>query len=256
MTKFIEKQLIEAFKERTHFDRDELFGFFKQFDPKLTETTLSWRIHDLLNKNIIKSIKRGVYSISNTKKYIPAISDKLVKLSKIVAKEFDGLDYCLWSTEWFNDFTRHQIGTFFYLLEVERDFVEEAFNAYSESKQFRVYLDPNEEIMERYVESEISIVIKPLISRSPKQKISIKPKSKDKIQVPTLEKILVDVFCDSVTFYTVQGSEMETIFENALKRYHINFSRMLNYAGRRKKEPQLKAYMSEHFGDILKDILE
>jgi hypothetical protein len=256
MTKFIEKQLIETFKERTHFDRDELFDFLKQFDPEMTETALSWRIHDYLNKSIIKSIKRGVYSISNNKKYVPAISDKLVKLSKIVAKEFNDLDYCLWSTEWFNDFTRHQIGTFFYLLEVERDFVEEVFNAYSKSKQFRVYLDPNEEIMERYVESEISIVIKPLISRSPKQKVSIKPKSKYKIQVPTLEKMLVDVFCDSVTFYTVQGSEMETLFENALKRYHINFSRMLNYARRRKKEPQLKAYMSEHFGELLKGILE
>lgn len=256
MTKFIEKQLIETFKERTHFDRGELFSFLKQFDSEMTETALSWRIHDLLNKNTIYSVKRGVYSISNSKKYVPAISDKLIKLSKIVAKEFDDLDYCFWSTEWLNDFTRHQIGTYFYLIEVERDFTEEVFNAYSESNQFRVYLDPNKEIMERYVESDISIIIKPLISRSPKQNISIKPKSKDKIQVPTLEKMLVDVYCDSVIFYTVQGSEMETLFETALKKYHINFSRMLNYARRRKKEPQLKAYMNDHFGDILKGILE
>src|SRR5690554_1570900 len=194
MTKFIEKQLIETFKERTHFDRGELFSFLKQFDSEMTETALSWRIHDLLNKNTIYSVKRGVYSISNSKKYVPAISDKLIKLSKIVAKEFDDLDYCFWSTEWLNDFTRHQIGTYFYLIEVERDFTEEVFNAYSESNQFRVYLDPNKEIMERYVESDISIIIKPLISRSPKQNISIKPKSKDKIQVPTLEKMLVDVY--------------------------------------------------------------
>lgn len=256
MIKFTEKQLKEAFKEKIDLNRNELYDFLKQFDSEMTQTALSWRIHDLLNKQIIQSVKRGVYSISNHKKYVPAIPDKLVKLSKIVAKEFDDLDYCLSSTEWFNDFTRHQIGTFFYLLEVERYFVEEVFNAYAESKQFRVYLDPDQDIMERYVKSEISIVIKPLISRSPKQKVSIKPGSKDKIQVPTIEKMLVDVFCDPVTFYAVQGSEMETLFENALKRYQINFSRMLNYARRRKKEPQLKAYMSAHFGDLLKDILE
>ena len=256
MTKFIEKQLIETFKNETQFDRDELFAFLKQFDPEMTETALSWRIHDLLNKNIIKSVKRGVYSISNSKKYVPAISDKLVKLSKIVAKEFDDLDYCLWSTEWFNDFTRHQIGTFFYLLEVERDFVEEVFNAYSESKQFRVYLDPNEDIMERYVESEISIVIKPLISRSPKQKIAIKEKSKDKIYVPTLEKILIDVYSDAVTFYAIQGSEMDTLFENALKRYQINFTKLISYARRRNKEEQIKSYLENNFGDFVKDILE
>lgn len=256
MKKFIEKQLIAAFEERIHFNRDELFDFLRQFDPEMTETTLSWRIHDLLNKNIIKSVKRGVYNISNRKKYVPVVSDKLVKLSKIVAREFDDLDYCLWNTEWFNDFTRHQLGTFFYIVEVERDFTEEVFNAYSESKQYRVYLNPDEDIMERYVESEISIVIKPLISRSPKQKVPVKQRSKDKIQVPTLEKILVDVFCEPVIFYAIQGSEMETLFENALKRYHINYSKLLNYSRRRKKEPQLKTYMSEHFGDLLKDILE
>ena len=166
MVRFIEKQLIETYKERTHFNRDELFDFLKQFDPEMTETALSWRIHDLLNKNIIKSIKRGVYSISTSKNYVPVISKNLVKRSKIVAKQFDSLDYCLWSTEWFNDFTRHQMGTFFYLLEVERDFVEEVFNAYSNSKQLRAYLNPNQHMMEKYVESEISIVIKPLISRS------------------------------------------------------------------------------------------
>src|SRR5690606_23049079 len=194
--------------------------------------------------------------ISNSEKYVPIVSDKLAKLSKIVAKEFDELDYCLWTTEWLNDFTRHQIGTFFYILEVERDFVEEVFNAYSESSQFRVYLNPKEEIMERYIESGNTLIIKRLISRSPKQKVPIKEKSKDKINLPSLEKILVDIFSDPITFYAVQGSEMKTLYENALKRYHINFSKLLNYAKRRKKENQLKVYMNEHFGDILKDILK
>jgi len=256
MAKFLEKQLIEVFKEKTHFDRDELFDFFRQYDTEMSESALSWRIHDLLNKNIVKQVKRGVYCISNSEKYVPSVSDKLAKLSKIVAKEFDELDYCLWTTEWLNDFTRHQLGIFFYILEVERDFVEEVFNAYSKSNQFRVYLDPKEEIMERYIESGNTIIIKRLISRSPKQKVPIKEKSKDKINLPSLEKILVDVFSDPVTFYAVQGSEMETLFENAIKRYHINFSKLLNYAKRRKKENQLKTYMSEHFGYILKDILE
>ena len=248
--------MIEAFKERNHFDRDELFKFFRQFDPEMSESALSWHIHDLLNKNIIKQVKRGVYCISNSEKYIPFVSNKLAKISKIVAKEFDQLDYCLWTTEWLNDFTRHQLGAFFYILEVERDFVEEVFNAYSESSQFRVFLDPKEEIMERYIESGNTIIIKRLISRSPKQKVPIKQKARDKINLPSLEKILVDVFSDPITFYVVQGGEMETLFENALKRYHINFSKLLNYAKRRKRESQLKTYMNEHFEDLLQDILK
>lgn len=117
-------------------------------------------------------------------------------------------------------------------------------------------MDPTEEIMERYIESGNTIIIKRLISRSPMQRVSIKEKSKDIINLPTLEKILVDVFSDPVTFYTVQGSEMKTLYENALKRYHINYGKLLNYAKRRKKDDRLKTYMNEHFGDLLKDILE
>lgn len=256
MTKFVENQIIAEFKEKAVFDRDTLFSFLRQFDPEITETAFSWRIHDLLSKNIIKSVKRGVYSISNRKKYVPDVSEKLIKLSRIVAQDFDNLDYCLWTTEWLNDFTRHQLGSNFYVLEVERDFVEEVFTAYSESREFTAFLDPDANIMHRYVGNEISIVIKPLISRAPKQKVQIKPKSKDKIQVPKLEKMLVDVFCDSVTFYAVQGSEMKTLFENALKRYHINFSSLLNYARRRKKYSKLEAYLTEHFGNLLSPILD
>lgn len=256
MAKFIDKQLIEVFKERTHFTRGELFAFLRKFDSEMNEGALSWRIHDLLNRNIIKQVKRGVYGISNSEKYVPSISKKLIELSKIVAKEFDDLDYCLWTTEWLNNFTKHQLGIFFYILEVERDFVEEVFNAYSRSNHFRVYLDPKEEIMERYIESENTLIIKPLVSRSPKQKVPIKPKSNNKIYLPTLEKILVDIFSDPVTFYAVQGSEMEILFENSINHYHINFTKLLNYAKRRNKETQLKKYLNEHFGDLLKDILE
>lgn len=256
MSKIIDRQISKHFKGKGHFDRDTLSSFLTDLDPEITESALTWRIHDLVKRKVIDQVKLGVYTISNKEAYKPFVSDKLARLSKTVAKEFDELDYCLWSTEWLNDFTRHQLGTFFYILEVEKDFAEEVFNAYSESKQYRVYLDPKEDIMERYVESEISIVIKPLISRSPKQKIAVKEMSKDKVYVPTLEKILIDVYSDTVTFFAIQGSEMDTLFENALKRYQINFTKLISYARRRNKEEQIKSYLENNFGDFVKDILE
>lgn len=256
MSKIIDRQILKHFKGKGHFDRNNLSSFLNDLDPEITESALTWRIHDLVKREVIDQVKLGVYIISGKKAYKPFVSDKLARLSKIVAKEFSELDYCLWSTEWLNDFTRHQLGTFFYILEVEKDFVEEVFHAYSELKNYRVYMDPKEDIMQRYVESENSIVIKPLVSRSPKQKFAIKEKSKDEIYVPTLEKILIDVYSDAVTFYAIQGSEMDTLFENALKRYQINFTRLLSYARRRNKEEQIKSYLENNFGDFVKDILE
>jgi hypothetical protein len=256
MYKIIDRQIAKHFKDKGNFDRAALSAFLTDLNPEITESALIWRIHDLVKRKVIDQVKLGVYTISSKEAYKPFVSDKLAQLSKIVAKEFDRLDYCFWSTEWLNDFTRHQLGTHFYILEVEKDFIEEVFNAYFESKPYPVYLDPKEDIMERYVESEISIIIKPLISRSPRQKIAIKERPEDEIYVPTLEKMLIDVYSDAVTFYAIQGSEMDTLFENALKRYQVNFTKLISYARRRNKEEQIKCYLENNFGELVKDLLE
>lgn len=254
MSKFIDFQILKQFKDKGYFDRDALIALLVEFDPEITESSLTWRIHDLLKRNVIDQIKLGIFSISNRKKYSPEISQKLVQLAKIVSLRFDDLDYCIWSTEWLNDFTQHQLGSFFYIVEVEKDFVEEVFNAYSELKQFRVYLASQDEIFERYTLNEYSVIIKPLISRSPKKKVLIK--NKYRICIPSIEKILVDVYSDPITFYSIQGSELETIFENAIKRYLINFTKLISYAKRRTKEVNIQNYLLDNFEDLVKDILE
>ena len=109
MSKFIDFQILKQFKDKGYFDRDALIALLIEFDPEITESSLTWRIHDLLKRNVIDQIKLGIFSISNRKKYSPEISQKLVQLARIVSLRFDDLDYCIWSTEWLNDFTQHQL---------------------------------------------------------------------------------------------------------------------------------------------------
>ena len=51
MPKIIENKLIEAFKEQSSFDRDQLFQFYLDLEPDLKESTFSWRIYDLKKKD-------------------------------------------------------------------------------------------------------------------------------------------------------------------------------------------------------------
>ena len=69
MPKIIENRLIEAFKDRSSFNRDELYDFYLDFEPDLKENTFGWRIYDLKKKDIIKTIGRGLYVISYKPKY-------------------------------------------------------------------------------------------------------------------------------------------------------------------------------------------
>jgi hypothetical protein len=255
MNKIVDRQILSRFDGKGIFGRNDIISLLKDLDPEISDSAAYWRMRDLVERRIIDQVKLGVYSLSIKEIYRPIVSKELARLHKVVAKDFDGLDYCLWTTEWLNDFTQHQLGTSFYLLEVEKDFVEEVFNAYSESTQFRVYINPTDEIMKRYIEDGSSIVIKPLIGRSPRQKLVLRERSKDTVFAPTLEKIMVDIFSDDVTFFSVQGSELDMIFENALNRYQVNFTKLLSYAKRRHKDAQLKTYLNTNFSDFVQGIL-
>jgi hypothetical protein len=256
MTKFYKKQLIEHFSNQPYITREELLSFYKRYESELKETTFRWRIYDLKQKGIIKQVKRGVYAISYKPKYTPLITEKLNKLSKIVSKEYDNINYCIWSTEWLNDFTQHQLGSFITILEVEKDFIESVFENYKEISHLRVHLKPDEFAIERYMEYENTLVIKPLISRSPCLKANLEEKRKDKFKIPSLEKILVDVFCDTKTFYAIQGKELEYIFENAIKHYNINFTKLFSYAKRRGREDTIRAYITTNFSNLIDNLLE
>ena len=107
-----------------------------------------------------------------------------------------------------------------------------------------LFLQPGGREMEIYVlEKEKPVVLKCLISRSPLQKITDK---KLKVNIPALEKILTDIYCDRDTFYFyTRGRELEAIFENAINRYTIDFSRLLAYAARRGKEVEIKEFLTQ-----------
>ena len=95
MPKIIENKLLEEFRNRDAFSREELFDFFRHYEPELKEGTLGWRIYDLKKKNIIKSIQRGYYTISYQPKYKPDISREILKIAKVISERFEEVKYCI-----------------------------------------------------------------------------------------------------------------------------------------------------------------
>ncbi len=108
MLKALENKLIEKFKDKDYFTRQELFAFYRNFEPELKEGTFTWRIYDLKNKNIMRSIKRGVYAISYKPKYKPGISPRIQKTAKFLFDQLPDTRHCIWETSWLNEFTQDQ----------------------------------------------------------------------------------------------------------------------------------------------------
>lgn len=197
----------------------------------MKRNTIDWRIHQLKKLNILYRVSRGCYSLKEQNEFKPVIDEKLLCLYEKITKHFPFIELCIWHTKWFNEFMRHQIGSFSILIEVDRDSVDSVFY-YLREEYDNLFLNPSTEILEKYGSNKKeTIIIKPLISEAPILEI-------DKIQIAPLEKLLVDLTSDKL-FEAYQGQELENIYQSALEKYTINKPQMLRYANRRNKKKEV-----------------
>ncbi len=236
---FILEQLKEKFKEDNFFSRESLLAFYRQFDPNLSDSTFRWRIHDLKAKNIITPLSKDLFTLNSKPEYKPSIGEFEKKIANKVEKQFPGVKYVIWSTRSINEFLLHLIPKFITILQVEIDALEPVYEFLKNLNVGTTYFQPDVKEIERYIfESEQSIVLQSLISKAPTRKT-------EKIESITLEKMIVDLYCEKDLFISFQGSELVHIINTAYERYSINFTTLFHYARRRGKEVELKQFLKE-----------
>ncbi|PKP19535.1 MAG: hypothetical protein CVU05_11150 [Bacteroidetes bacterium HGW-Bacteroidetes-21] len=168
---------------------------------------------------------------------MPEISSKIKSIHSKLKKEFPYSRICIWNTSSFNEFMIHQPGRFYILIEVDKDAAQSIF-FYLKEHKFSVFIEPTRDLIEKYLPDEKeTIIVKSLVTEAPLQTIG-------RINSPTIEKMLVDIFCDDIIFAAQQGSEMRTIFKEALNKYTVNESRMMRYADRRRKKKSFREYLN------------
>jgi hypothetical protein len=252
MPSMITKKLMEEFKDREYFTRKDLWEFFQRYEPNLTKGTFGWRIYDLKNKSIIRALKRDLYMISDKPTFTPILSRELVKIAKQISNKFKDIKYCIWETQWLNEFIQHQSTKKIIIVEIEKDFVE---SVYYELKDFAVtelYFNPDNKIIEFYIaQSRNPLIIKKMITRSP---IVKRTEKNINIYTPLPEKILVDIVAEAGLFNFLQGSEMINIYSTMLSEYTVNFTKLFSYAKRREKEQEIRQLIQNHMYHLINRI--
>lgn len=233
MAKTIENTIQSYFKSNNQLSRKELGNLIKDDFPELSEATITVYLSKLKKEGKINNPTRGIYSITDKQIFNPEINQTLKKLYNKIHKEFPFVEMCVWNTKWLNDLMRHQPFKNYTIIEVEKEAAEQIFNMVSEWNK-NVYFNPDEEILERYISSNTDevTVIKNLVTESPRVKIN-------KIEIPALEKLLVDIIIDKELFSAQQG-ELDFIYKSAFRKYTINTAKMKRYAIRRNKENELE----------------
>lgn len=245
---FIIEQLKQTFKEQDSFSREALYRFYLQFEPELKEATFRWRIYNLKEKKLIQPISRNEFTLIYKPVFKPEIGESEQKIFSLIEKGFKILKRAVFSTRIINEFMLHQPVRFFMLVEVEKDALESVFYYLKDNGIRNIFLQPEEKELQRYVsELDNAIILQSLVSKAPLQKVR-------KVSTTTLEKLLVDLFCDKRLFNTYQGNELVFIFNNAYRRYSIDFTKLFSYAQRRNRETDLMEFLSNKT-DIPKTIL-
>jgi hypothetical protein len=235
---FIVERLVKEFQGRESFSRNELFDFYRQFESDLKETTFRWRIYHLKSNKIITSVKKGFFTCSFKPIFMPDIGKVEKKISGKIEKQFAQLKYCIWSTGVVHEFMLHIPGKVITILQVEKDALEPVYRFLKDENMRNIFIEPESKEIERYIyEVENAIVLQSLVSKSPIQKVK-------KVATTTLEKLIVDIYCDKKLFAAFQGSELAHIVNNAYDRYAIDFTKLLNYSKRRRKEKELMTFFS------------
>lgn len=235
--KFHIEKLISYFSGRNFITIKDILEFYRWLEPNVKASTINWRVHHLTSKGVLNRIGIGKFNISNTKIYIPEVNKRIKSFNNILRRQFPFLAFCFWQTSFLNEFMVHQPGKFYLIIEAEKSSIESVFY-YLKEKKYSVFLEPTEEIIDKYFpEDKEPIIIKSIVSEAPTQDVN-------GVNTVTIEKILVDVFCDNIIFSAQQGSEMVNIFKYAFDKYTINENRMLRYADRRRKKENLNNFLN------------
>lgn len=131
----------------------------------------------------------------------------------------------------------HQPGRFYQLVETDYDATESVFYFLKEIRK-DVFLKPSQQTLIQYAADKKEIIIVAnLVTEAPLLVI-------EKATTATLEKMLVDIFCDEVLFGAHQGTELKNIFQNAFEKYIVDEPKLFRYASRRKRKKELQEFMS------------
>jgi hypothetical protein len=230
MKNIILSAIQNAFKNKDIFESKELYTLLNQ-KSEIKESTFHWKLYELTQKGILEKVGRGKYKLGERKIFKPILNDETVEIYRKICALFpqnidNPIRFCCWHTSILNELMNHQPARFFTVIETEKEVIESVFHLLREQYS-DVFVNPSQKEINDYVVGKQGvIVLKTLKTESPIQII-------DNIQTVTIEKLLIDIYCEENLFVTYQEPEREVIFMNAFENYVINESKLFRYARRR-----------------------
>ncbi|QRQ99499.1 DUF6577 family protein [Dyadobacter sandarakinus] len=242
------ERIIEQVRPNETISRLKLLSLLREEYPHAKLNTLDWHIHTLLVQGKLVRKGRGSYAVASNESilssFTPTLPEELSEIGQRLGRKFPLITTCVWTTSVLHSFVMQQPTITYWLVEVERDEVDAIFNfilndLFINGLSIPIIRSDDLALMERYTHGRsIMLLVKPLISEAPLRK------NDDELNVPTAEKIIVDLVADANVFgFLVE--ELPSLFADLSHRFLLNQDRLRRYARRRHKLSLFDSYLPQ-----------
>lgn len=240
-----ETAYLEKLKNKSSFNRTELFEAIKEEEANLTEANFKYKLNGLLKKGEIVRVGRNAYCLHSKGKinYKYEYSNSSKQIAQIMLEGFPNLDFCIFELSQLNEFINHQIAHNAIFVFIEDSLEDFVFDLLKEKIKQRLLVNPSIEDFNRYREDNVVVLLR-LTSESP-----VKGKG---IWEICIEKILVDIFREKLIGFSITDGEKRDLLDQAFDRYNIDESKMFRYARRRNIEETFRLFLKNETNVTLK----
>lgn len=234
------RRLRSFFKNRQTVNTEDLRRYFQRTHSDLPDNTLRRRIHEMETAGILVTTSGNRFLLPEVARAVfrPGLNEHLQAVAQALQAVYTG-PYCLTYANWLNEFSRTLHITHLTVIEVAGGDLDRVYDHFIQRGKGEVYHLPRLEVSKhRLTPGGRPTVIKPFVENAPLQQV-------EGLWVPTLEKLLVDLFCDEMLFPDFHGRETKAVFEKAFDYYQIDEDRLLDYAAQLQRDRNLKRFLAD-----------
>ena len=233
MAVFLKKEAELNIKKDKSYTRQQMIALLREATPDYSSGSYQWKLGEMIKYGEIVKTGYNQYMISTGKispAYLPDYSKLAVTIMDQITEKYPYIAFTVFETVLMNEFLNHLVAQNTIFVQAEKDISSFVFRFLQEEGYGNVMLKPTKKVFDLYWAKD-TIVVTDLVSEAP-----IQMSDPHKI---TMEKMLVDIYCDKLIRGTFSMAEYPSIVEQAFDKYRIDRTRMLRYARRRNREKEI-----------------
>lgn len=221
------------------YTRQQLVSMLREDTPSLNDGSYQWAVGGMLKSGEIIRTGFDEYRVAEGNvlpEYHPAYSEISSELLGITTEKYPYVGFTVFETILLNDFLNHLIARNTVFIQVEKESSAFVFRFLQEAGYANVMYKPSKKDFNLYWNADC-VVVSDMVSEA--------PLSSHDPHIITMEKMLVDMYCDKIIRSTYSIAEYPSVMEQAMSTYRVERPKMLRYARRRNKAAEIEQIIAD-----------